>query len=120
MIIYASKYVPAHRGTLTPIRYANFFHSGRHIFDADFLGTQNIMGTLVEPDMFALNIEVSEGELDKEITLNIRRRGGSIEVVMRGFGGIDSAACVRRAQGGIWDTLRPPGGCVIALSIMAP
>ncbi|KAG8725670.1 hypothetical protein FRC12_024140 [Ceratobasidium sp. 428] len=97
------------------------------------LGTQSIMGTLVESDMLALEVEVSEGrwivdgqvlrwwydapsegEPDKEITLKLRRKGGPIKGVMRGFSGMDGAASVRSAQGGLWETLCPPGGCVIA------
>ncbi|KAG8740375.1 hypothetical protein FRC10_004384 [Ceratobasidium sp. 414] len=97
------------------------------------LGTQSIMGTLVESDMLALEVEVSEGrwivdgqvlrwwydvpgegEPDKELVLKVRRRGGPIKGVMRGFGGMGSAASTRSTQGGIWETICPPGGCVIA------
>ncbi|KAG8776541.1 hypothetical protein FRC12_000848 [Ceratobasidium sp. 428] len=80
------------------------------------LGTQSIMGTLVESDMLALEVELSEGrwivdgrvlrwwydalgesELDKEITLKIRRKGGLIKGVMWGFSRMDGAASVRSA-----------------------
>ncbi|CAE6408893.1 unnamed protein product [Rhizoctonia solani] len=93
------------------------------------LAAQSIMGTLVESEMLALDIEVSEGkwELDgqvlrwwydipgegesaKELTLKLRRRGGPIKGVMRGFGII--SASVR--EGGLWDMLCPRGGCVVA------
>ncbi|KAG9080076.1 hypothetical protein FRC06_007102 [Ceratobasidium sp. 370] len=78
------------------------------------LGTQSIMGTLVESDMLALEVEVSEGrwildgqvlrwwydvpgegESDKVLMLRIRRRGGPIKGTMRGFGGMDAAASMR-------------------------
>ncbi|KAL5636355.1 hypothetical protein ACGC1H_004988 [Rhizoctonia solani] len=94
------------------------------------LAAQSIMGTLVESEMLALDVEVSEGkweldgqvlrwwydvpgegEPDKELTLKVRRRGGPIKGVMRGFGTVsDTTVRARR----FWDVLCPNGGCVIA------
>lgn len=101
-------------------------------FSAVPIGAQSIMGTLVESEMLALDVEVSEGrwaldgqvlrwwydvpsegEPDKELVMKVTRRGGPIKGVMRGFGGMDGAASVRSAKQD-WDGVCPPGGCVIA------
>jgi hypothetical protein len=94
------------------------------------LAAQSIMGTLVESEMLALEVEVSEGkwELDgqilrwwyevpgegepeKELTIKIQRRGGPIKGVLRGFG---TSSNVNARERGFWDTLCPGGGCVVA------
>ncbi|KAG8725591.1 hypothetical protein FRC12_024176, partial [Ceratobasidium sp. 428] len=76
------------------------------------------IGTLAKPEMYALEVDVSEGrwsmdgqvlmwwydvpkEGSKEVTLKVRRKGGPIEGVMRGFGSNRTG----NAKGGI---------CVIA------
>ncbi|KAG8679460.1 hypothetical protein FRC11_003701, partial [Ceratobasidium sp. 423] len=90
------------------------------------LAAQSIMGTLVESEMLALEVEVSEGkwELDgqvlrwwydvpgegepeKQLTLKVRRRGGPIKGIMRGFGTTASEA-------GLWGLLCSSSACVVA------
>lgn len=94
------------------------------------LAAQSIMGTLVESEMLALEVEVSdgkweldgqilrwwydvpgEGEPDRELVIKVRRRGGPIKGVMRGFSVGSDAASVQSTV--LWDSLCPPGGCVI-------
>ncbi|ELU43029.1 cytoplasmic protein [Rhizoctonia solani AG-1 IA] len=97
------------------------------------LSAQSIMGTLVESDMLALDVQVSEGkwELDgqvlrwwydvpgegepeKELTIKVQRRGGPIKGVLRGFGAISPASAAREGGRRFWDVLCPNGGCVVA------
>ncbi|KAG9126350.1 hypothetical protein FRC07_003780 [Ceratobasidium sp. 392] len=73
------------------------------------LYAKNTIGTLAYSDMFALDVKISDGrwsldgqilkwrydvpnEGEKEVTLRIQRKGGSIRSVIRGFGGVDRAA----------------------------
>lgn len=95
------------------------------------LAAHGIMGTLVESDMLALDVEISEGrwaldgqilrwwydvpgegEPAKELVIRVKRRGGPIKGVMRGFSDSDGAS-IRSTQDG-WDSICPPGGCIIA------
>ncbi|QRW00935.1 Cellulase (glycosyl hydrolase family 5 protein) [Ceratobasidium sp. AG-Ba] len=119
-------------GTLAPILAATTEPSPSSIP----LSAQSIMGTLVESEMLALEVEVSEGkwavdgqvlrwwydvpgegEPEKEVVIKVRRKGGPIKGVMRGFSGMGpDGASIRsnRSTGGLWEAICPPGGCVIA------
>ncbi|KAB5587945.1 Cytoplasmic protein [Ceratobasidium theobromae] len=124
-------------GTLFPI----LPHSSVSLLDTDSLAStrqpislaaQSIVGTLAESDMFALDVQVSEGrwemdgqvlrwwydvpgdrEPDKELVIKIKRRGGPIKGVMRGFS-VDSDTASAKSVRGVWDSMCPPSGCVIA------